>query len=152
METPDFNFLSDSPLDANAAKSLPSESDVSYAKSTLKNLLSLDALSLSEIQRSLAQSATAVLTTAFPSFIGKIPDFEVLFGSLRDSTQVIENLNTQVDASRADMAQLKQAKDKFELKKSSFEANNEKIDQANQAIQEFEIALANKRAELKSLL
>ena len=152
METPDFSFLSYSPLDANAAKSLPSETDVSFAKSILKNLLSLDALSLSEIQRSLAQSATAVLTTAFPSFIGKIPDFEVLFGSLRDSTQVIENLNTQVDASRADMAQLKQAKDKFELKKSSFEANNEKIDQANQAIQEFEIALANKRAELKSLL
>ena len=30
--------------------------------------------------------------------------------------------------------------------------NNEKIDQTNQAIQEFEIALANKRAELKSLL
>ena len=107
METPDFSFLSDSPLDANAAKSLPSESDVSFAKSTLKNLLSLDALSLSEIQRSSAQSATAVLIAAFPSFIGKIPDFEVLFGSLRDSTQVIENLNTQVDASRADVAQLK---------------------------------------------
>ena len=57
-----------------------------------------------------------------------------------------------MDASRANVAQLKQAKDKFELEKSSFEANNEKIDQANHAIQEFEIALANKRAELKSLL
>ena len=94
METLDFSFLSDSPLDANAAKSLPSESDVSYAKFTLKDLLSLDALSLSEIQRSSAQSTAAVLTVALPSSIGKIPDFEVLFGSLKDSTQAIENLNT----------------------------------------------------------